>query len=120
MKNRDYIKEKKIDDVFITVAELGHCALCDMLGIREYCNKHDEMDCKETILNWMEEEHNILPIGTIVEYEEDSYLPKMRLGYYNGCAGNGNHWICSYKENIGKPGKGRVYDITKFKVVSID
>ena len=107
MKNRDYVKENKIEDVLITVAELGHCALCDKLGIREYCNKHDEMDCKETILNWMKEEHPLYPIGAILEVKSD-YIGNSNnriVGYY---AGNYNNQprLVGNSVNIGKPSIG--------------
>lgn len=102
MKNRDYVKENKIEDVLITVAELGHCALCDKLGIREYCNKHDETDCKETILNWMEEEHFLYPLGTILEVKSDY---NRIIGYY---AGNYNNQLrlVGNSVNIGEPSTG--------------
>ena len=118
MKNRDYIKEKKIDDVLITVAELGHCALCDMLGIREYCNKKPNMDCKETILRWMEENHgDIFPLGTIVEYETGNIFPTKCLGYYNGYIGENLHKICTYKKNVGKPEAGSSIPTDKIKKI---
>lgn len=110
MKNRDYVKENKIEDVLITVAELGHCALCDKLGIREYCNKHDEMDCKETILNWMKEEHNIYPIGTILEIK-DEYIGRSDnkiTGYYAGTYRN-TYRLVTNSSNIHKPEIGVVF-----------
>lgn len=119
MKNKDYVKENKVDEILEVVSDVGYCYLCSVIGCRKYCKEHPELNCKETMLKWTEEENkdDLFPIGTIVEYEEDSYLPKTCLGYYNGNAGNNTHLICNYKENIGKSGIGHICDVSKFKVV---
>jgi len=113
MKNRDYIKENKVEDILITVAELGHCALCDELGIRSYCNKHDEMDCKETILKWMEEEHNLYPLGTVLEIKGGRTLTgeinNKITGYYAGLYRNKNRIVIN-SVNINKPEIGIVFE----------
>lgn len=104
MKNREYIIQNHLDDIIDSLTELGSCVLCGKIGCVEYCkSKNAPYSCEETFEAWLNMEHTdplIYPIGTIVEVKTADN--KTLLGYYNGTDNNGNHYICSYKENIGK------------------
>lgn len=104
MTNKEYIIQNHLDDIIESLTELGSCALCGEIGCTDYCNSPKAPhSCEETFKSWLEQEHMeelLYPIGTIVEVK--TVNNKILLGYYNGTDNNGFHYVCSYKENIGK------------------
>lgn len=104
MKNREYVLQNHADELLTAVHVYGLCEICHAIGCAEYCkSSKSPHTCKETFESWLEREHIdelLYPIGTIVEVKTADN--KTLLGYYNGTDNNGNHYICSYKENIGK------------------
>lgn len=104
MTNKEYILQNHADDLLSAVYVYGLCELCHAIGCAEYCKSPKAPhSCEETFETWLDQEHMeelLYPIGTIVEVK--TVDNKTLLGYYNGTDNNGFHYVCSYKENIGK------------------
>ena len=106
MKNKEYVLQNHTDDLLSTVYVYGLCELCHTIGCAEYCKSPKAPhSCKETFKSWLDQEHTEplrYPIGTVVEVKMLNGHGNTMVGYYNSVDNNGNHYICSYKENIGK------------------
>lgn len=104
MTNKEYVLQNHADEILHEIAVYGLCDICKTIGCLEYCrSKNSPCTCKDTFEAWLNMEHTeplLYPIGTIVETKLCN--SKTYLGYYNGADNRGNHYICAYKENIGK------------------
>lgn len=125
MINKEYVLKNHSDELLNMVHEYGLCSYCENIGCKDFCQRTPLINsCKETFEKWLSMEHveELFPIGTVVEFNVccssfGKTSSTKRLGYYNGCAGDNQHCVCIYKENIGKSNVGLILNAEDIKKV---